>query len=73
QNHMLQILMMTAMNLPEKINACEIREEKRKVMETLRKVKKEDVQKHIIRGQYASGEIKGQQVVAYREEPGVNP
>lgn len=40
QNHMLQILMMTAMNLPEKINACEIREEKRKVMETLRKVKK---------------------------------
>ena len=26
QNHMLQILMMTAMNLPEKVNACEIRE-----------------------------------------------
>ena len=40
QNHMLQILMMTAMNLPEKVNACEIREEKRKVMEALRKVKK---------------------------------
>ena len=37
---MLQILMMTAMNLPEKVNACEIREEKRKVMEALRKVKK---------------------------------
>ncbi|MBE5106089.1 glucose-6-phosphate dehydrogenase [Bacillus thuringiensis] len=73
QNHMLQILMMTAMNLPEKINASEIREEKRKVMETLRKVKKEDVQNHIIRGQYASGEINGQQVVAYKEEPGVNP
>ncbi len=31
---------------------------KRKVMETLRKVKKEDVQNHIVRGQYASGEIK---------------
>ena len=30
QNHMLQILMMTAMNLPEKVNACEIREEKAK-------------------------------------------
>ncbi len=55
---MLQILMMTAMNLPEKVNACEIREEKRKVMETLRKVKKEDVQNHIVRGQYVSGEIK---------------
>lgn len=71
QNHMLQILMMTAMNLPEKINASEIREEKRKVMEALRKVKKEDVQNHIVRGQYALGEINGQQVVAYKEEPGV--
>ncbi|MDG0962192.1 glucose-6-phosphate dehydrogenase, partial [Bacillus paranthracis] len=73
QNHMLQILMMTAMNLPEKVNACEIREEKRKVMEALRKVKKEDVQNHIIRGQYGAGEINGGQVVAYKEEPGVNP
>ena len=46
---------------------------KRKVMEALRKVKKEDVQNHIIRGQYGAGEINGGQVVAYKEEPGVNP
>ncbi len=43
-------------------------------METLRKSeKKKTFKNHIIRGQYASGEIKGEQVVAYKEEPGVNP
>jgi len=72
QNHMLQMLMMTAMHLPEKINASEIRNEKRKVMEALRTVKKEEVQSHIIRGQYISGEINDQSVVGYKEEPGVN-
>jgi glucose-6-phosphate 1-dehydrogenase len=72
QNHMLQMLMMTAMHLPEKINASEIRNEKRKVMEALRTVRKEEVQSHIIRGQYISGEINDQSVVGYKEEPGVN-
>lgn len=73
QNHMLQMLMMTAMHLPEKINASEIRNEKRKVMEALRKVKKEEIQPQIVRGQYISGEINDQSVAGYKEEPGVNP
>ncbi|MBT2730455.1 glucose-6-phosphate dehydrogenase [Bacillus sp. ISL-75] len=73
QNHMLQMLMMMAMNLPKKINASEIRNEKRKVMETLRPVKKEDVQTQIVRGQYISGEINGQRVPGYKDEPGVDP
>jgi len=72
QNHMLQMLMMTAMNLPKKINSSEIRNEKRKVMETLRPVKKEEVQNHIVRGQYISGEINGQPVIGYKDEPGVD-
>ncbi|WP_342042145.1 glucose-6-phosphate dehydrogenase [Bacillus sp. OTU2372] len=73
QNHMLQMLMMTAMNLPYKVNAAEIRNEKRKVMEALRPVSKENAQLHIVRGQYASGEMDGKSVAGYREEPGVNP
>ncbi|XKK34535.1 hypothetical protein HFP66_02800 [Bacillus sp. A17A.1] len=72
QNHMLQILMMTAMNLPEKVNACEIREEKRKVMETLRKVKKKTF-KAISFASILFRRDKRRQVVAYKEEPGVNP
>lgn len=73
QNHMLQMLMMTAMNLPKKINASEIRNEKRKVMEALRPIHKEEVQFHIVRGQYSSGEINGDPMPGYKVEPGVNP
>ncbi len=55
QNHMLQLLMMTAMSLPKRINAEEIREEKRKVMESLRLLTKNEVAQNVVRGQYRSG------------------
>jgi glucose-6-phosphate 1-dehydrogenase len=71
QNHMLQMLMMTAMDTPKEINAAEIRNEKRKVMESLRPIMKEDVHYDIVRGQYISGEVNGQKVPSYKEEPGV--
>ncbi|TYS89074.1 glucose-6-phosphate dehydrogenase [Rossellomorea aquimaris] len=71
QNHMLQMLMMTAMQLPKQISAEEIRNEKRKVIESLRPLKKEDVVNHVIRGQYGPGEIQGKPVVGYKGEPEV--
>ncbi|WP_066253092.1 glucose-6-phosphate dehydrogenase [Neobacillus drentensis] len=73
QNHMLQMLMMTAMDTPKKINAAEIRREKRKVMVSLRSINKEDVHYDIVRGQYISGEVNSQKVPSYIQEPGVNP
>ncbi|MGF2614569.1 glucose-6-phosphate dehydrogenase [Rossellomorea vietnamensis] len=73
QNHMLQMLMMTAMQLPKQISAEEIRNEKRKVIESLRPLKKEDVVNHVIRGQYGPGEIQGKPVVGYTGEPEVAP
>jgi glucose-6-phosphate 1-dehydrogenase len=73
QNHMMQMLMMTAMNLPYTVNATEIRNEKRKVMEALRPIKKEDVQSEIIRAQYTLGEMDDQPVVGYKDEADVNP
>lgn len=72
QNHMLQMLMMTAMDTPKEINAAEIRSEKRKVMESLRSIMKEDVHYDIVRGQYISGEVNAQRVPSYKEEPGVD-
>lgn len=72
QNHMLQMLMMTAMHLPNKITAQAIRNEKRKVMEALRPLTKEDIPLNVIRGQYASGAIKGEPVVGYKDEHGVS-
>lgn len=55
QNHMLQLLMMTAMKMPERISSKDIRNEKIKVMEYLRPLLKEDVAKHVVRGQYGPG------------------
>ena len=72
QNHMLQLLMMTAMHLPKRITANEIRNEKRKVMESLRPLQKDTVGVHVVRGQYGRGEINGEPVVAYREELSVD-
>lgn len=71
QNHMLQLLMMTAMHVPKRIGENEIRNEKRKVMESLRPLQRDTVGVHVVRGQYEHGEINGEPVVAYREEPGV--
>jgi glucose-6-phosphate 1-dehydrogenase len=71
QNHMLQMVMMTAMHLPKQISSNEIREEKRKIMESLRPLKKRDVHLSVVRGQYSSGEIDGRQVPGYTNEHGV--
>lgn len=73
QNHMLQMLMMSAMNHPKQISANDIRNEKRKIIESLRGLKKEEVSLHVVRGQYRSGEAYGMQLAGYTDEPGVNP
>ncbi|MFV2048316.1 glucose-6-phosphate dehydrogenase [Metabacillus sp. YM-086] len=71
QNHLLQLLMMTTMNLPENSTPEVIKFEKIRIMESLRLLEKEEVKSHVIRGQYLSGEIAGERVIGYRDEPGV--
>lgn len=71
QNHMLQMLMMTAMHLPSTINAHNIREEKRKVMEAVRPLNIDDVKHNVIRGQYSAGELDGKKLPGYLDEPGI--
>jgi len=71
QNHMLQILMMTAMNRPKRITPQDIRSEKLKILKSLRTLKKSDVVRNVIRGQYAQGEIQQQAVTGYRQEAGI--
>lgn len=72
QNHMMQLLMMTAMHQPKQMSTNDTRTVKRKVMDSLRPVQKDTVGIHVVRGQYGPGEIKGKPVVGYLEEPGVN-
>lgn len=60
------------MHLPKTTSAADIRNEKRKVMESLRPLQKEDVGSQVVRGQYSPGEMNHEPVVGYREEPGID-
>ncbi|MCR8645341.1 glucose-6-phosphate dehydrogenase [Paenibacillus sp. N1-5-1-14] len=74
QNHMLQMLAMMAMEPPSRLLPEDIRDEKVKVLRSLRAFKSSDeVREHVIRGQYANGEFNGTALPAYREEDSVNP
>lgn len=71
QNHLLQLLMMTAIQLPQKSDAEKVRFKKKQVMEALEPLQKQDVGLSIIRGQYSAGSIQGKPVVGYKSEPGI--
>jgi glucose-6-phosphate 1-dehydrogenase len=71
QNHLLQVVGLTAMESPSSLEPIAIRNEIIKVFQSLRPIKKEDVKNVAIRGQYLSSKIKGEQVPGYREEEGV--
>lgn len=72
QNHMLQMVSLLAMEPPTRLTTEEIRAEKVKVLRALRPVNKEQINKYFVRGQYNQGEIDGQKVCAYRDEPMVD-
>ncbi|HOZ95456.1 MAG TPA: glucose-6-phosphate dehydrogenase [Niabella sp.] len=71
QNHILQLICMVAMEAPVSFEADEIRNKKSDVLNALRKIKKEEVQRYAVRGQYSAGWMKAANVKGYREEKGV--
>jgi glucose-6-phosphate 1-dehydrogenase len=73
QNHLLQLLSLVAMEPPVELSADAIRDEKVKVIKSLRPMSAEDVATNVVRGQYTSGAIGGKDVIAYRAEDRVNP
>jgi len=73
QNHMLQLLTMTAMEPPVSFDADTVRTEKLKVLQAIRPLCGEDAPHCAVRGQYGAGSVDGKKVVGYRQEPGVNP
>jgi glucose-6-phosphate 1-dehydrogenase len=73
QNHLLQLLSLMAMEPPVGLNADAIRDEKVKVIKSLRPMTPEDVARDVVRGQYNAGSIGGKDVIAYRAENRVNP
>ena len=71
QNHMLQLLAITAMEPPTAIAAAEVRTEKTKVFRSIPPVTGDRVNACVVRGQYGPGWIEGKKVPGYRDEPGV--
>src|SRR6266498_1964432 len=69
QNHLLQLLTLTAMEAPIEFAADWVRNEKVKVLRALHTPRPEDV----VRGQYGRGSVEGEEVPGYREEEGVAP
>jgi len=73
QNHALQLLCAIGMEPPINAHADAIRDEKLKVLRSLKPWTQESLVQDVIRGQYASGTSDGDKVPGYREEPGVAP
>jgi glucose-6-phosphate 1-dehydrogenase len=74
QNHLLQLLSLIAMEPPSDLSADGIRDEKVKVLKSLRPLHGvAEVAEHVVRAQYTSGTVNGQEVVGYRREERVNP
>lgn len=72
QNHMMQLLALTAMEPPSRFEANLVRDEKGKVFQALRPFATDKIQDYLVLGQYEQGMISGQAVPAYRSEPGVS-
>jgi glucose-6-phosphate 1-dehydrogenase len=73
QNHMLQILSLMAMEAPIGFTPDFIRDEKVKIVRSIRPIDRKYIERFVVLGQYGPGEVNGERVVGYREEPAVSP
>jgi len=72
QNHLLQMVGLTAMEPPSSLDANAIRNEVLKVFQSLQPITEEEVESQVIRGQYTGSLIRGECVTGYRYEKGVS-
>ncbi len=73
QNHMLQLLSLVAMEPPASFAAEAIRDEKVKLLHSIRPIPAAAVDQWTIAGQYTAGSIGGRLLAGYRQEAGVAP
>ncbi|MBW4841304.1 MAG: glucose-6-phosphate dehydrogenase, partial [Paenibacillaceae bacterium] len=74
QNHMLQMLTMIAMEPPSRLFPEDIRDEKVKVLRSLRPYDSaQEVKEYVVHGQYTEGEARGKKLPGYRQEDKVDP
>ncbi|WP_233353577.1 glucose-6-phosphate dehydrogenase [Hellea balneolensis] len=68
QNHLLQLLCLTAMEAPSSLDANDVRTEKIKVLRALRPITPGSVKRKTVRGQYARGKVDGEAVTDYMSD-----
>jgi glucose-6-phosphate 1-dehydrogenase len=73
QNHMLQVLSLVTMEPPVSLEAESIRDEKVKLLKSIRSLRPEEFAKQVVRGQYFAGAVDGEQRPGYRQETKVKP
>ncbi|HEY8549839.1 MAG TPA: glucose-6-phosphate dehydrogenase [Vicinamibacterales bacterium] len=73
QNHLFQLLALTAMEPPSSLEADRVRDERVKVLQSIRPFSARDIERDTVRGQYAAGANDAGPVPGYREEPTVAP
>ena len=71
QNHMLQMMALVAMEPPSSFDADCVRDEKAKLLRSIRPFQLDAWNSPFVRGRYGPGAINGQEVAPYRDEPGV--
>ncbi len=73
QNHLMQLLALTALEPPSLFEGDQVQDEKLKVFHSLRPFPIDDWSDNLVLGQYQPGEVEGKTVPGYREEPGIRP
>ena len=71
QSHLMQLLTLVAMEAPVSMQADELRDEKVKVLKSMRPIPANHVNAYAYRAQYGAGNVNGQTACAYIEENGV--
>jgi glucose-6-phosphate 1-dehydrogenase len=73
QNHLMQLLALTAIEPPPQFKAAWVQDEKVKIFRSLKPFSTDRITEDLILGQYGPGTVGGKEVIGYRQEPGVDP
>ena len=73
QNHLSQVMATVAMEPPTVFDATNVRDERAKLLRSVRIMKPEDVPKYGVAGQYGPAKVGGQDLPGFRQEPSVDP
>ncbi|ATX81295.1 glucose-6-phosphate 1-dehydrogenase [Mariprofundus ferrinatatus] len=73
QSHLIQVMTLVAMESPISLEGNAVRDEKVKILKSVRPIPVERVNEFAVRAQYAGGTRDGKRILAYRDEEGVDP